>query len=107
LSKLSAAGIICEEQFKLIKEYPAVIRVYENVAGDGLYEVVEKSTGEVMAQGTNGVTLPTLPRNRNKIASKIAYLDFIESCGPDVVRSYLKNRKYRKTAKVAASGVKA
>lgn len=97
-TKLTAASIIEEEQFKMVKEYPAVVRVYENIAGDTIGEIFETTSGSLVQSGPS-ILLAKMPKNRDAVVERIEYLDWLESFGPDTLRSYRKNRKYSEYVK--------
>lgn len=92
---LTSKRIIEEEQFRLVKEYPAMIKVYENIAGDCISDVIEPTTGSRLLGDPHDI-IQHLPKNRNAVPKSIAYLDVLEGCSQPVavLQSYRKNRKY-------------
>lgn len=71
-----ARQFIKEAGFRLVQEYPCIVRVYEDSIGMTIREI-HAETGECIETRTHDV-IERLPRNRNQPAERIELLEILE-----------------------------
>lgn len=96
MSQMRAKQLIKEAGFRLVQEYPVVVRVYEDASGLAIREIHEETTGKLIqttsCEDPDKVIIKDLPRNRNQPADRIELLENCKKC--DGLQGFFRLRHY-------------